>query len=311
MRTRISLRALIALFLALTLVAAACGGSDDDSTDTAGDDTAAQDGSTDGDSDSEPAAEPEDDESGDTTADTTEDEPVDEPEPEDEPEEEPEEEPADEPVAPSGDAALFCARYAENQELTDAVDLLDPEQLENFLNTSQGLLAEAIADAPGELVPDLQLTLDAFGEFKTILEVYDYDFFAAADDVEAFTDNPELDAADDRIQAWIDANCPDAAGDDADADAAADDVSLEEAFANAEMFEAILGSDAGRALLAEELAADGSVTIDQANCFLDGLVEAGGVAGFIGLTTGDVDPEAVVDLIELFSACGIDFDSFG
>ena len=285
---RRSFRALVALLLALALLAAACGGSDDDAADAAGDDTAGQDDNA------SDAPNDEGDDDGDT-------EPADEPEPEPEP--------ADEPVAPSGAAALFCVRYAENQALSDTVNFVDPDALESWLNTSKGLLAEAIADAPGELAADLQLTFDSFAQFQTILEAYDDDFFAAADEIEELTTTPELEAAEERIDAWIEANCPDV--DDGDDAAAGDDVSVDDAFADAAMFEAILASEAGRALLAEELAADGEITVDQANCFLDGLADSGGVAAFVGLATGAAEPEAVVDLIELFAACGIDINAFG
>ena len=287
MRTRFSSRALIALLLALSLIAAACGGSDD-STETASSDSSNQtDDSSGGSSGSS-------DDDADDSTDGDDEEPT---------EEEPEEEPADDPPSdtpPSGAAAAFCARYQENQVLADQVDFFDPEALRDFLMTSRRLLGEAISDAPPELVPDLTLTFDSFAEFQAILEEVDYDFFAAADQIEELTTAPELEAADARVEAWIEANCDEV--DD-------DESSLNDSLTTPEGFEAILGSEAGRELFITGMIEGGEITRDQAECMLDNLEPE--MLSALATNPDAIDAQSAVDLLDVLAGCGIDITAFG
>ena len=272
MRTSSTLRALIALLLALSLVAAACGSSDDE--ETAADivaDVLEDDDATTSDGD-------------DSESDTS-DEPDDTEEP-----------PADEPVAPSGDAAVFCARYAENEALFDELDFFDPDAVETWVNTSRGLLAEAIGDAPGELVGDLQTIQTNFDEFAAALEAFGYDVFAAGEELDEVSESPEADAASERIDAWIAANCPDAASDDSTDDA------LD--FTTPEALEGILESEAGRELFIDGMTDGTGLTRDQAECMIDNL--DADMLSILATNPNAIGTDGALDLLDVLSACGID-----
>lgn len=286
MRTSSTLRALTALLLALSLVAAACGSSDDE--ETAADivaDVLEDDDATTSDDDG-------DDSESDTSdeADDTEEPPADEPDEADEPEED------DEPVAPSGDAAVFCARYAENEALFDELDFFDPDAVETWVNTSRGLLAEAIGDAPGELVGDLQTIQTNFDEFAAALEAFGYDVFAAGEELDEVSESPEADAASERIDAWIAANCPDAASDDSTDDA------LD--FTTPEALEGILESEAGRELFIDGMTDGTGLTRDQAECMIDNL--DADMLSILATNPDAIGTDGALDLLDVLSACGID-----
>ncbi len=291
MRSRFSFRALMALLLALTLFAAACGGSDDDSSDVAAGDTGGQDDDTSGTTDDD--ASDDDGGDGDAASSGLSDDTPDE------------DDPAvsgladdDSGSSPSGAAAVFCARYAENEALFDEFNLFDPDQVESWLNTSSALLAEAIGEAPSELVPDLQIIQTNFADVASVLEAYGYDFLAAGEEVEELGDDAEATAASDRIDAWIDANCPEAAGDD---DATS---SLEEDLATPDGLEALFGSEAGRELFVTGMTESGEVTREQAECMIDNLdVE---LLSALATNADDIDAASAVDLLDVLSACGID-----
>lgn len=302
MRTSLVSRALLALLACVSLIAAACGGSDDDD-GTAADivaDAIDGDDQADESNPDDDAASSADTETGDAPADDAESDGTSEDD-----ENAPAEEPTtdDSSLALSGDAALFCARYAENSALFDDVVVTDPDSIENWINTSQGLLAEAIGSAPAELVPDLETIQGGVAELAALLEAYGFDFLAVSDEEIASTETPEFDAASDRVDAWLEANCPEVL-DDAGIGVDLGDV-------DADAIDAALNSEAGRQLFVEQFVAQTGLSEADANCVLDNLgdFDIGVLAGLADDPTA-ITSEQITDLLGLFATCGIDVTQF-
>lgn len=91
-----------------------------------------------------------------------------------------------------------------------------PAQREEAVKALGAFYQRAIDLAPGEIKSDLVLMSEAIGPLFQLLAQYDYDFtalFAAAEadpslgeQVEAL-DSPELNAAGERVDDWVEANC--------------------------------------------------------------------------------------------------------
>ncbi|HLT15640.1 MAG TPA: hypothetical protein VK007_02965 [Acidimicrobiales bacterium] len=91
-----------------------------------------------------------------------------------------------------------------------------PAQREEAVKALGAFYQRAIDLAPGEIKSDLVLMSEAIGPLFQLLAQYDYDFmalFAAAEadpslgeQVEAI-DSPELNAAGERVDDWVEANC--------------------------------------------------------------------------------------------------------
>ena len=283
MRISSTPRALMALIAALALFVAACG-SDEAETATDPEPTPAADG---GDDTADDTADelPTDDDAGDAaTSGLADDDAGDEA--------------TSEVVDPPPGAGDFCSLYAENLNLIQEFDFFDPVQVEQWIGTSVGLLDQAIADAPGEIQADLEIVRADFDALVDTLEEYDYDFFAASEAVDAITDTAEVDAATDRIDAYVESTC----GIDVDAvqDQAAEDL-LENSF------DSILGNETLLAEIVAGMTEDGEMTEDQATCLLEnldtdllaGLAADGGAAAMS-------DPDVLAGLFGTFATCGID-----
>lgn len=326
MRSSLTSRALIVLFAAFALLASACGGGDE-STGTAaspsGSDSASASASEPADdttSDDDSAMAEEDDNADDTASDddsamAEEDDDMGDDAASSGLEEDP---PADEDPADSDDPATsglvddgtsaggdFCALYEQNRNLLDEYSLLDPVQVEEWFSLSQQLLIEAIGDAPGELIGDLETLRTQFDQVGAILQEFEYDLFAAGDAVDALPITAEADAATDRLDIWVETNC-------VGAETGATD--LTDQLATEEGIEAILGSETGRELFIDGMTEDGTITRDQASCLLDNIDPSllSILAGIgAGGSTDVLDPQTAVDLLDVFAGCGIDPSALG
>jgi hypothetical protein len=96
----------------------------------------------------------------------------------------------------------------EYQELGDAIDKL-------------------VSEAPAEIKADTQKVNGAFKKLNALLEKYDYDFTkipeSEADDVKL--DDPEIEAASNRVEAYFEKVCGIDSDDDGDTDGVNDDTS--------------------------------------------------------------------------------------
>lgn len=267
------LRVLAAL-AAFVLLVAACGGSDDDETATAGD-SGSDDSSDDGGGDDAPA----DDDDGDAT----------------EPEDDADDEPVDDDFDPSG-SGDFCGLYIQNQDLLTQFDFFDPLQVQQWIDTSIGLLDQAIATAPPEILADLQTVRADLDTVVEVLEENDYDFVAAAETMDTL-DTPDADAASDRIDAYVESVCG------VDPDQATEDLTDNMIEEN---LDSLLENDAFLAMIVEGMTEDGDLTEEQATCFLQNF-DTELFAGFATDAGADAlsDPAVLQDLLGVFETCGI------
>lgn len=283
MRIPSNVRVLLALLLAVVLVASACGDSESDVV-APGDDE-------------ESADEPEADPPADTEADTGEDTSTDDT---DTDTDDDMEEGTDDPSL-GGDIDDYCVLSAEQTRNDDSIDLRlsSPEELEAYFTESQQRLREAIGVAPDDIRKDLQLTLEQVEALSGVLSANNWDVFASIDELDAVTDDGEMDAVEARLEAFDLEVCgiePDAAVPD-------DESSADDPFGSPEAFEAILGSEFGRQAFAEGMAETGDIDIEQATCLIDNLDFE--TLFLLGVGEGEPSAEDTSSLFAAFDACGI------
>ena len=199
-------------------------------------------------------------------------------------------------------AVAYCSAKAEAEALLDNVDPFDPESVEMAIRKNIQLIEAAIDLAPSEIRDDLRMLRQSFDDYVEVLEENDWDLFAASAALEELDARPGPEAAEDRLEAWEDANCEGADDDIDDEDAFGDDP-----FSSPEALEAMLSSEAGRALMIEGMIEDGEFSAEQAACLLDNL----DVEALLSLATGDEpSPEIFGLFLEVAMVCGLE-DVFG
>ena len=268
--TTLRIRVLVPLLVAaLGLIAASCGGSDDAATEAEG--SSAATGAGEGDAATTATDPAESSTSSDDSFDAS--------------------------SGSGGAVDAYCRAKAEAEAMMDTIDLFDPEAVEAGMQDNISLLDDAIEIAPAEIRDDLRTVRESFDDYLVVMEANDWDIFAAAPELEALDDRPEPAAAEDRIEAWEDANCdfPDDTGDD--------DAMDEDPFSSPEALEAMLSSDAGRAMMIQLMAADGEFTTDQAECLLDNL----DIEALLALST-ETEPNSEVYglLFDVAMLCGLE-----
>ena len=106
---------------------------------------------------------------------------------------------------PSDDFCEFIVGYSEDADFNPIG--LNPEELENLFTTNVDAINEAVQLAPSEIKTDVEMFADAYSGFVGLLAEYDFNFLALSDaalDDPRMTalDDPELQAAGDRIEAY-------------------------------------------------------------------------------------------------------------
>ena len=250
------------LIAATTLFAVSCGGSGDGASD--GTDAANEPAASDDDAAAEPAASDDD-----AAA-----------------------EPAD-----AGSVEAYCQMKAESNALFDEADPLDPESVEAAFRENVGIIDAALQIIPAEIEDDLRVVRQSMDDYIDVLAANDWNFFAASSAIDEIED-PELEAAEARLETWEGANCdfPDD-GDDFE------DALNEDPFSTPEAFEAMLETDAGRTMMIEGMTEDGELTAEQAECMLDNL----DFELLSALTTGaELGPESLTSFFEMGTLCELD-----
>jgi hypothetical protein len=201
----------------------------------------------------------------------------------------------------SGDSE-WCdmARTVEAEDdLLEGVDFSDPDALEDSYQQMIDLVEDAAGSAPEELEADIDLVVD---RSKVIFEALkDADFNILDVDQSVFED-PEADAASERIDAYNEAEC----GIESDLDDSTDD----SGDVTDDTGDADVTDDSDGDTDDDVLSGDGTIrdellrqfgalgmTDEQANCMVDNL-DMGEVAA-----TGADDPSMFLDL---FETCDID-----
>ena len=143
----------------------------------------------------------------------------------------------------------YCSTKAAAEALLDAIDPFDPMSVETAIRKNIELIDAAIDIAPPEIRDDIRMLRESYDEYVVVLEENDWDFFASALVIETLDDRPVREAAEERLEAWEDANCGFVDDDDVDEE----DAFEEDPFADPEALEAILSPDAGRACMTSQI----------------------------------------------------------
>jgi hypothetical protein len=208
----------------------------------------------------------------------------------------------------AGSGRAFCDIFREKDARSDSFDpfSIGPEEAEAFFDNQLALLTEAIASVPSaEIKADLEVIQVGQIEMASMLRAVDWDVFAvdfAA--VEELNDQPEMNAASDRLDMYGETEC--GISPDDDEDAAGD----EDFGDDPDMLAMMLSNPAMRALMVKEMVSGSEVTEDQANCYLDGLIESGMVEAMEGDMGEDMGPAQMMAMLEILDNCGIDPDTF-
>lgn len=128
----------------------------------------------------------------------------------------------------SGDFCDLARDYADKFE--DAGEADTEAELADDYKKFSDAIDELAAEAPKEIEGDVEVVQDAFAELNGLLEKYDYDF-AKIPEEEAATidlDNPEIEAANNRIESYFETVCKIDTDDDGDTDGKIEDDSVVE-----------------------------------------------------------------------------------
>jgi hypothetical protein len=225
-------------------------------------------------------------------------------------------EPADDAeVAASGRA--FCDIFREQDARSDSFDPFstEPAEVEAFFDNQLALLTEAIASVPSaEIKADLELIQVGQIEMASMLEAVAWDVFAvdfAA--VEEINEQPEMNAASDRLDIYGETECgirPDDDDDDDDGDGDGDAAEDGNFGNDPEMLAMLLENPVLRGLMIEEMTSESDVTEEQANCFFDGLIDSG-LFEAVGGNMDELGTAQMITMLEIFDDCGIDPNTFG
>jgi hypothetical protein len=177
-----------------------------------------------------------------------------------------------------------------------------PQEIEAYFLDNRDSLAQALSIAPAEIRGDLQTLLDAFdNQFLPVLSAANWDFLAAGDELSAISEDPDLEAATDRLDIYSENVCE--SGDDFVQ--TPDDA--EEFLQTPDGIETLLQSEFGRQALIQGFTEDGEITTEQAECLVDNL-DAGLLAA---LSLGQSGDGAIGELLSVFDTCGISPDQLG
>ena len=169
----------------------------------------------------------------------------------------------------------------------DVLDITDPESVENAFGEVVDLIDEAADSAPDEIEDDVRILSDQFKTFFDQLEDADFDFTQID---QTALDNPEADAASERIDEFCGID-PDAGEIDSGT------ATTDDAAATDDTGDAVLS---GEGTVQEELMRQFTamgLDEDQASCLVDNLDMDEVVAN------GASDPSMFLDL---FETCNID-----
>jgi hypothetical protein len=212
----------------------------------------------------------------------------------------------------SENAREFCDIAREQYNSADGFDPfgIAPADIEAFFVSQLDLTAEGVEAAPNDAIKaDLQTVARSQTEVAKILDAVDWDIFAVEEmAIDEFFERPEVVDAGDRLEAYGLAECGIPADDDDDAmDAMDDGDDFDFANESPELLEAMFSSPALRQMMIDEMVADSGISPDQANCFLDNLVDGG-----LFSLNGEQEPDAaeMLAMLEVFADCGISPDAF-
>ncbi len=164
-----------------------------------------------------------------------------------------------------GNDSEWCdlARSVEAEDdLLEGVDFTDPEALENAYQSMIDLVEDAADSAPEEVKADIELTVE---RSKVIFDALKDADFNILDVDQAVFEDPEAEAASERIEAYNERECGIADDDVTDDGDATDDTG-----ADSDDGDTLTGEGTIRDELLRQFTAMG-MSEDQANCLVDNL----------------------------------------
>jgi len=200
--------------------------------------------------------------------------------------------------------AVFCESRADSDAAAEIINPTDPDSVRAWVYQTRDSIRDVLPQSPEEIRGDVATLLEAFDQFITILEAYDFDFFAALPEIEALQETPAQVAAEARLDAFEAANCPTESIDGEDASPN----SFEQALATPEVFLAMLETEGGRDLILGGMTEGGDFTRDQAEC----LIDHPDFMEFFSLVGGETpSPDVIPTIMGVFAECGISLESLG
>lgn len=186
----------------------------------------------------------------------------------------------------SGSAASFCDLAAEREaaedNFDDNVNIFIPGEVENAFSDNRDLLQRAVEVAPAAVKEDLELIQQ---EFEVVYQAFEDADWDATKLGEEPPENPEADAAGDRVDQYVQSECG------IDPEANEDNEPTDEDIA-----EMLDESDSGDSLIRDALMAFGFGE-DQAQCLADTI----SATEFEALSSGQIP----ADILDRFDACGV------
>ena len=173
----------------------------------------------------------------------------------------------------------------------DDIDFTDPESIEDAFQQMIDGVEDAADSAPDEIEDDLRLTVDGFEELFEALQDVDFEFLELDQSV---LENPELEAASDRIEAYNERECGIVSESDVTDETDVTDGTVDSESDSGDADNS--GEGTVRDEMVRQFTALG-MTEDQANCLVDNI-DMEEVAA-----TGADDPSMFFDL---FETCDID-----
>jgi hypothetical protein len=191
-----------------------------------------------------------------------------------------------------GSESEWCELAVEVEEL-DAVfgdfDPTDPDAMRNAFAEFGDVLDRAADAAPSEIEDDIEQTVDAFNQLRDALEDVDYNFLEIDPADLEFLDNPDVEAASERVEEFNAEECGIEADDEPDATTADDETDTTTADDDS-----ALGEGTIREQMIAGFVASG-FTEEEAECLIDN----------VDLTDPDLASDTA-GMLEVFDDCGID-----
>jgi hypothetical protein len=190
-----------------------------------------------------------------------------------------------------GDLEAFCDFAQEQEDLDQAVNggevnIFEPDEFRAAFEELFDLTGQALDVAPEEIRDDFELVRGELETVRDLLEEADYDLTAV--DEAAMEESPEQEAASDRIEAFIEAECG--------------IVDSDEELSDEQLQEQLEESGAGGGLIADAFVAAG-LPEDQANCLAE-RVTFDELLSFSD-TAGATPP---TEFFEDLDACGVSLE---
>lgn len=104
----------------------------------------------------------------------------------------------------------WCTGMRQIEELETEFELDEDQSSEQtgaYFRQAGDLFRRAVASAPGDIKDDAQMVLTWFDRYTDEMENADWDFENLSEDTTIFQEDPELDAASDRMDAYNESEC--------------------------------------------------------------------------------------------------------